>query len=175
MRDWLSTDLVQQAKRGNQEAYTELIRRHSKHVFAVCMGVLGDAHEAEDLTQEVFITAYREMNRLRKEEQFQQWLDKIAKNRCIDWLRRKSKMKQIIDDKKYIAEDRPVEFESLNDALGQIDEMYRLPLTLFYFEGQDCQKVGKALGVGTATARTRISRARKLLRDILSRQEGQNG
>lgn len=135
MRDWLSTELVQQAKRGNQKAYCELMRRNSNHVYAVCIGILGDTHEAEDITQDVFVKAYKEIRSLKKDGFFQQWISKIAKNLCYDWLRKTVKTRQALEDKQQITEDSPVEAENLKEALKDLDESYRTPLMLYYFEG----------------------------------------
>lgn len=164
-----------EAKRGDHSAYNELVKRYLKYIFAVCMGVLGDCHDAEDLTQDVFIKGFQELRTLKKDEQFQHWLGRIAKNLCVDHIRGNIKMRQVLEQQSNIAADSPRDMKQLREAISELDEVYRTTLMLYYFEGRDCHYVSKVLGVETSTVRTRLSRARQHLREILSRKEAQNG
>src|SRR5687768_9203764 len=80
-------DLVESARRGDVAAFGELVRRHQGQVIAVAISILGDRAEAEDLAQETFIRASRNLDLLADPEKFPRWVRRIAFGVCIDWLR----------------------------------------------------------------------------------------
>src|SRR5438105_13690821 len=93
MRD-SDQDLVALAQRGNRAAFEELVRRTSRLVYARLFLETGDPHEAEDLTQETYLQAFRALGRLQKPEQFRSWLCTIADNARIDAARRENRQKR---------------------------------------------------------------------------------
>lgn len=173
MRDRLSTDLIAEAKKGNKAAYAELMRRHLNQVFAICLGQLGDIHDAEDLTQEVFIKAFTEIHNLKKDEQFKPWLNQIARNKCFDFFRDKARTRGALNERgSDNKQEIPQNFDALRDAVEKLDAEYREPLALYYFQDQDCNQVAQTLGIKPATVRTRLSRAKQKLRELLGKRGG---
>jgi RNA polymerase sigma factor (sigma-70 family) len=170
LRDRLSKDLIAEVKKGGKAAYAELVRRHSNNVFAICLGQLGDIHDAEDLTQEVFIKAYREIQSLKTDEQFKPWLNQIARNQCVDLIRGRIRMRRVLNERGSEKPVIPEKFDALTDAIEKLDEDYRKPLALYYFQKQDCNQVAQTLGLAPATVRTRLSRARQMLRELLGKR-----
>lgn len=173
MREFSVEKLVMEAKRGSREAYGELVRRYSRYIFAVCMGVLGDGHDAEDVAQEVLLKGFRQIGSLKEDGKFRQWMTKMAKNECVDYIRDKVKMRETAKNQDLQkSQARPCSnMEKLKEAILLLEEHYRLPLMLYYFEGKDCMNVAECLGEEVATIRTRLTRARNQLRAILSRKE----
>ncbi len=147
MREHLSTDLIAEAKKGNKAAYAELIRRHSNSVFAICLGQLGDIHDAEDIVQEVFIKAYTEIRKLKKDEQFKPWLNQIARNKCVDLIRGRIRTRQALNEQGSEKQRLPEKFETLTDAIEKLGEDYRKPLALYYFQDQDCNQVAQTFDI----------------------------
>ena len=82
--------LVQQAQAGDGTAYETLIIRHYRRVYGVCLGIVADPHEAQDLSQETMLQGFVKIGRLRQAEHFQRWLIEIAQNLCFDWLRKRN-------------------------------------------------------------------------------------
>src|SRR5438309_10414529 len=80
-------ELVEAARQGETSAFGELVRRHQKQVFAVAFALVGDAAEAEDLAQETFIRASRNLDLLADPGKFWAWVRRIAFGVCVDWLR----------------------------------------------------------------------------------------
>src|SRR5579863_2196417 len=89
--------LVARAQRGEKAAFEELVRRTTRLVFAGVYLETGDTHHAEDLLQETFLTAYRNLGQLTEPAKFRSWLLRIAQNRAIDAARRRQRQKQQLD------------------------------------------------------------------------------
>lgn len=163
----------------DQSAYTVLVKEYSARVFGVCFGMLGNTHDAEDLTQQAFLKGFLDIRRLKRLECFGPWITRIAKNLCLDFMREQKRKKRTLDNKtRDIAIDHAIHrgsnnrLSKLQSALMQLDEKYRLPLMLYYFDGQNARSVATKLDISPAAALTRISRARKQLRTIISTQGG---
>ena len=89
---------VMEARRGNPDAFTELVRRFQGPVFRYAYGMLGDRQEAEDAAQETFIKAYRSLSGLGSDYAFASWIMKIANHACVDRLKRRKKERQAVRD-----------------------------------------------------------------------------
>lgn len=166
--------LVATSRGGDREAYAELVRRYSKRVLAVCYGFVGGVEDAEDLAQETLLKGYRKIARLRDGAKFGPWITRIARNTCLDHLRRKPRAEIALAD----PPDRPdprsavkPDLIDLKDAIRRLPEEYRVPLLSYYFNGCDTNHIAEALGVSRATVHTRLSRARRELRRMLDDEE----
>jgi RNA polymerase sigma-70 factor (ECF subfamily) len=189
----MDEELVAQCQRGTREAYAELVRRHSRLVFAVCLGILGDVSDSEDAGQEVLIRGFTRIGDLREGTLFSTWITRIARNHCVDLLRETIRRRELLarelgrsatgSEPPALFQDRARErsrsgdprYDGLRLALGGLHEKYRMPLTLYYFEGRSTQKVAEALEISEAGVLTRLSRARKELRKQLARMDGSDG
>src|SRR5262245_22820239 len=87
MRDATDAELVHAARQGEVSALGELVRRHQKQVFALAFSLVGDVAEAEDLAQEAFLRASRNLDLLADPQKFAAWVRRVAFGVCIDWLR----------------------------------------------------------------------------------------
>jgi RNA polymerase sigma-70 factor, ECF subfamily len=157
--------------------YTELVRKYSAHVFAICFSMLASREDAEDITQQAFLKGFTDIKQLRDSDKFGVWITQIAKHMCLDFLRRrklnKIALKQIAaDDIKDESDCDRDKYSRLESALAELTEEYRLPLMLYYFNGQSTKNIAEALDQTVATAQTRLSRARKKLRQLLSTKGG---
>jgi RNA polymerase sigma-70 factor (ECF subfamily) len=163
-------ELVSASLAGDGSAYAELVKQHAHRVFAVCLGVLCNVEDAEDMVQETFIRAHNQLGRLRDREQFSSWTRKIAHNLCVDYIRRESKRK-IVEAAQDRSEVKTGDHYDLQKAIMQLAEEYRIPLLLYYFDGRSTDSVAKTLQLSSAGVRTRLSRARKELRNLLAKKE----
>jgi RNA polymerase sigma-70 factor (ECF subfamily) len=167
--------LVAQARKGDQAAFEQLVRRHQRYVFNVAYRVLDDAFEAEDVTQEAFVRAWRGLTGFREQARFTTWLYRITHNLCLNRLPKLRRellqvepLEDILDD---AAPAPPDLFEaqeqmaSLHAELERMPEKYRLVLSLRYLQHLSYEEIATALGVPLGTIKTHIHRARRLLAD----------
>ena len=150
-------------------------------MFGLSARFARDAHELEDLCQEIFIQAYRKLDAFRGESPFEHWLTRIAVRKCYDLLRRTRHERQanisleaahgfVEDDAaKREAQAREVR-ETIHRALAMLSPDERLVLTLLELEEQPVREIAAATGWSEANVRTRAFRARATLKQILLQQ-----
>jgi RNA polymerase sigma-70 factor (ECF subfamily) len=160
-------NLVASCRTGDRAAYANLVRTHCGRVFAICFGVLGNRHDAEDAAQQTFLRGLMHVRSLRHNDRFGPWIAQIARNQCLDVIRRRKHPASPPTDP---GDERidPDDCRRLEAALSRLSEDYRVPLLLFYFDGRSTASIAETLGVSQATIQTRLSRARKQLRDLLA-------
>ncbi len=165
--------LVRASCSGHRQAYTELVRRYSKRVFAVCLGLLGEEHAAEDAAQDTLLKGFTMISHLRSGQKFASWIATIARNTCVDIIRKRQRERTVLAEKEDIEQSLASSQEApdLQAALGRLPEQYRVPLMLYYFNGQSAQSVAQTLDLSESIVCTRLSRARKQLRSILASSE----
>ena len=164
--------LVTASRNGDRQAFADLVRRHSRRVYAVCMGILGDTTESDDIAQEAFVKGFSSIGTLRSAESFGPWITHIARNLCRDHIRVSARRRELIEQRMHDQQPGAADYSSLHEALAELPEQYRTPLMLFYFDGKSAKRLAEELDMSHAGACTRLSRARRELRRILERQAG---
>lgn len=167
--------LVGRCKGGEKDAYGILVKRYARDVFAVCLGVLGNVADAEDCAQEAFVRGFVEIGKLRDESGFRPWILRIARNLCIDLVRRRKVGRDALQKQIKVREESGEDYSVLEAAISRLDEKYREVLIMYYFDGQSTDYLAQKLQIAPATVLSRLSRARRMLRDILRRQGDSNG
>ncbi len=182
--------LVLKAQGGDRAAFEELVRRSCRLVFARLYLETGDAHRAEDLSQETLLRAYRAPAELRQPGQFRSWLLTIAQNVLTDAGRRDARQKRAEPPRAGVGAlagvpgpEPPPEEEAARsemrarvlDGLRALPEEYRLPLTLRYLAGADYQTIATQLGLSNGSLRGLLHRGLKLLRARLGPEFGGPG
>lgn len=165
-------ELVAACQRGDERAYAVLVSRHARGILALSMGLLGRVDDAEDATQEALLRGLARIDQLREPEQFRVWIMGIARNVCIDLLRRRKRTRGALAGVRHQGRSDPADHAELERALEQLAEKYRLPLMLYYFDGRSTERIAEALGLTNAGVRTRLSRARRELRGLLDKDMG---
>jgi RNA polymerase sigma factor (sigma-70 family) len=160
-----------------QTAFVELVNRHGKMVHGVALRVLSDHHEAQDVAQAAFLILTRKASGLCKAESVGGWLHKVAWRVALDVQRSRRSRQQ---REEVAMHEQPAAVAAnpdtglfraeLDAALNQLPERYRQPLVLFHLEGGSLDEVGRMLGLNPNTLRTRLARARELLRKKLVRR-----
>lgn len=175
MDGYSDENLVMASRKGDKSAYALLVRRHYKHVFVACLGVVGNVEDAEDVMQEAMLKGFMRLGKLRNSSQFGPWITKIARNLCINLVRRTRRSKQIIAGNAM----RPARQQRRNDRLRQaIEDLpleIRQPLVMYYFDGRSVQSVANDLDVSTSAVYSRLRCAIKELHRLLARQGDKNG
>ncbi len=169
-------ELVHAARRGDKRAFVEIVARHQAMVCGIALGILGDFAASEDAAQEAFLTAWRKFHDLREPERLRAWLAQVARNSALGHLRR-TRRHDSLETAPILADESPgpdeaaaIEEEAalVRESLAKLDETYRLPLILFYREGQSVRAVADALGLSEDAVKQRLARGREMLRDRLS-------
>ncbi len=164
-------DLVTAACRADRAAYAGLVRRHYDHVFLVCLGVLGNVHDAEDAAQDAMIKGFERIGQLREGAQFGGWIVAIARNLSINLLRKRK-----MTEKALSAEEsrrrRPGRStrEDLQEAVAQLPWDLRLPLVMYYYDGQNVKAVAEKLEISTSGVYQKLRTAIRELHEVLTTQ-----
>ena len=170
MNDRSDENLVVACGAGNRGAYELLIKRHYKRIFLICLGILGNVHDAEDIAQDTMLKGYVQIGTLRDGSQFGPWVSKIAKSRCINLIRRKGRAKKIVAERATHANPSVTGNESLQLAVEQLPQEIRLPLVMYYFDGQSVKTVAERLDMSRSGIYMRLRTAVEELHNLLVRQ-----
>lgn len=185
----LDGQAVDAVKTGDIERYRELVERYERKVYAIAWCRLGDADLAEEATQEAFIKGYRRLRLLNHGEKFAAWIAAIARNVAINLgLRRRSELRKrqrwalalsisegvgtgATDPSPGEDADRA---ETLQQTLAALPAQHRECLALFYLQGKSVAEAASLLGISEAAFKTRLHRARGLMRERLEAQLGES-
>ena len=160
--------LVACCQKGDKGAYTGLVNAHVGRIFAVCLAMVGNRHDAEDLAQQTLLRGFMQIGSLRNSERFGGWVVQIARNLCRDAIRRRRPSVVSVRPNKDGVHEDSESHRHLEAALGSLSQDYRMPLLLFYFNGRSTKSIAETLGISQAAVQTRLSRARRKLRDLLT-------
>lgn len=162
-------------------AFDALYREHYGRVHGLCRRLLGQAADAEDATQEVFVRAYRSFGRYRPEDPFGPWIGAIAGNYCIDVLRGRQRKQDLFSDEAEVEPEsdpqengiapliRAHDAQAINRAVEALPEQYRLPIVLAYYSDASYDQIAEALGITRNHVGVLLLRAKKKLREQLTR------
>lgn len=167
-------DLVRSCLSDAPEAFSEIVSRYQTLVCSVTYNATGSLSRSEDLAQEVFVTAWKELRQLREPEKLRAWLCGIARRLTANTQRREGRepvcAAEELQDEHHTSGPGPAEQTISREeesilwrSLEQIPETYREPLILFYRENQSVERVAAALELTEDAAKQRLSRGRKLL------------
>ncbi len=159
---------------GDEEVFSELVRRHKEKVRNIIYLTLSDRDVVDDIAQDVFITVYRSIKNFRFESQFTTWLYRVTVNKCKDHLRRKN-IRRIVLPFRDTKEDPGYEFspessdtkEIVRHAISKLPDKMRIPLLLKDIEGFSYQEIAETMQCEIGTVKSRIFRAREGLKKIL--------
>ena len=172
MIDDYEQKLVSACQNGDKSAYEGLVKTYSRRVFGICIGILGNKDDAEDISQQVLLKGFRDINQLKDGSRFGGWLSTIAKNLCVDFLRRQKSRPKGLCRWVQLKDSDVKDYKELEMALADLPQQYRLALMLYYFDGRSIKNIAETLDISVASAQTRLSRARKKLRKLLEAKGG---
>lgn len=182
------------AQEGNMEALAALVERHKGRVYRTLYRVIGNAQDAEDLAQEVFLKLFRSLNSYRGDAAFTTWLHRLTLNVAFDWLRaRKRRPLTVPLEPPGETAGEPIPLpaspaegpeetalrgerrEQLRQAIEALAPEYREVVLLYHFHHLSYQQIGDRLDLPVRTVETRLYRARAQLRKRLMAMEGGDG
>ena len=173
----LQVELVEQCKANDRNAQLQLYRQYCNGMFAVAMRFLRNKSDAEDVLQDAFIKAFQHIDQYKGEVTFGAWLKRIVVNGCIDFLKsQKQRLVELNEGHLHNTEDDTWEVEDdidLNEvkyAITQLPEKYRYVVQLFLVEGYDHNEIAGILDISETASRTRLTRGKGKLRELLSKK-----
>ena len=180
-------ELISQVQRGRTDLFYELVRPYERRVYAAALAILRNEADAEDTVQEAMLKALANLQQFRAESRFSTWLIQITVNEALMRRRReRTRMTEAIEDNRdeegeYTPRDfadwREIPSEALErkevrqklaEALASLDQKYREVFVLRDMEQLNIQETAEALGISVASVKTRLLRARLMLRDLLA-------
>lgn len=167
-------DLVAACLRGENNAYAELGKTYARRLYAICLDVVWNSEDAEDLVQEALVRGFTELSSLKDHSRFGPWIAAIAGNLSRDLLRKRMNEKGTVAAPADCPDGSPERFIDLRQALRELPETHRTPLLLFYFDGHSAASVGAVLGISPGAVHQRLCRARRELRRLLENREVRN-
>jgi RNA polymerase sigma-70 factor (ECF subfamily) len=167
--------LVRRCLRGEAEAIRLLIGRFQAEVYGLCVRLLHHRHDAEDVTQEVFLRVFRSLRGWDPSRPLKPWVMSIAVNRCRTWLGQRARRPESVD---YLqdtvpgraADDAGELLHEIRAALGELRVEYRTVFVLFHEQGQPYEDIALALGRPVGTIKTWLHRARLEILERLRRR-----
>ena len=166
--------LVMRATGGDLNAFEQLVRQFQRRVYGFAYQHLRDFDEAYDLTQEIFVKLFRNLTRYDPARPFEPWFWKLAANTTINYRRKRvpTPTDQPADRPIPGAESAAMAHDpALVDALAQLDPAYRLPVLLHYYADLPLEQVAQSLNLTVPAIKSRLHRARAMLRNTLAESE----
>ena len=169
-----TTPQIARARAGDAGAFADLYQQHYRRVYALCLRMTADAGRAEDLTQDTFVQAWRNLGSYQGDAQFSTWLHRIAVNtvltqgrrrgRWFDWLKTMPEASQELVS----AADQPESMLDLESAISRLPERARQVFVLVDIEGYTHREAAETLKMAVGTSKAHLFHARSLLKEILS-------
>ena len=181
-------DLIARVQRGQNELFYELVKPYERRVYAAALAILRNESDAEDVAQEAMLKAFANIRQFRAEARFSTWLIQITVNEAL--MRRRRERTVVMEGIDAQRDDDGIDYaprdfadwreipsealerkevrQRLGEALGMLDRKYREVFVLRDMEQLNIQETAEALGISVASVKTRLLRARLMLRDLLA-------
>jgi len=174
-------ELARAAAGTNMQAFEELYKRHHRRVYAVCLRMLQNASEAEDLTQDVFIQLYRKIGSFRGDSAFTTWLHRMTVNQVLMHFRKRTVKYEKVTDEGETPDQivsgtadpgrmRVVDKIALENAIDQLPKGYKNVFVLHDVEGFEHEEVARILGCSVGTSKSQLHKARLKLQKLLQKK-----
>ena len=178
----INAPLVERCRLGDRRAQAEIYKRYSKAMFNASLRITGDYAEAEDVLQESFLSAFRELHSYKGDSSFGSWLKRIVINKSINCLRNRRLQLVTLGEQHDAASPEATDYgpeseevhwraDVLRRCVQDLPDGYRVVLSLYLLEGYDHAEIAGILGITESTSKSQYSRARKKLL-ALARQRG---
>lgn len=174
-------ELAQSAAKGDMVAFEEIYQRHHRRVYSICLRMLQNAYEAEDLTQDVFIQLYRKIGSFRGDSAFTTWLHRMTVNQVLMHFRKRNVKyektteegetpDQVVTGTADPEKMRVVDKIALENAIDQLPDGYKNVFVLHDVEGFEHEEVARILGCSVGTSKSQLHKARLKLRKLLKKK-----
>lgn len=181
------TQLIARAQQGDEQAFAALLEAHKRRVYSLCLRMLGNPTEAEDLTQEAFLQLFRKIGTFRGESAFSTWLHRLSVNVVLMHLRKKG-INQISLDETENSQGEPVKRDygdddrrlvgsidrlGLNRAIAELPPGYRTVFILHDVEGYEHNEIAEIMNCSIGNSKSQLHKARLKLREWFQQRQRQ--
>src|SRR4030067_1131859 len=167
-------DRVERPRRGEVDAYGELVRRYQTSVFNVCYRMMGEHQEAEDLAQDAFLRGYRRLGTFDAQRTFGPWIRRGAANLGLNSLQKRAPVRLTLDEEHddpidveqpdpAVAHERADQSQRLRQALQDLPPHYRAVIEVRHYQELSYEEMAQTLGVSLSDVKSHLFRARRLL------------
>ncbi len=158
-------ELIQAAQEGDCDAFLELLKSHDRQIMSVIYRMSGDLYDREDLYQEIFLHCFQSIKSFRARSSLRTWLYRVALNRCIDYMKKKPLVREVVDEagpsKDWV---RAEKLRDVERAMARLKGHQRTCFFLHYIEGWKIREIREVLCIQEGTIKSHLSRARKKIR-----------
>ncbi len=170
---------------GRAQPFEELFQLHHRRVYSLCLRMIGNSTEAEDLTQDVFVQVFRKLGSFRGESAFTTWLHRLTVNQVLMHFRKNYVTKEqltedgempvgIMLDRNRFNRSPVLDRLALHEAIAQLPHGYRMVLVLHDVEGLEHSEIASLLGCSIGTSKSQLHRARMRMRLLLKQRTHPN-
>lgn len=158
---------IQEGKEGCISAFEFIIERFKNRIFTVCYRIIGNIEDAKDISQDTFIEIFMKLKTLHDPRKFSVWIYKIAVNKSINFLRKRSRVLIFSNADSFVTEEKNRDItkrDTINFLLSRLTPDYRTVLVLFYIEGKTAREIASILDITESAVKMRLKRAREKLK-----------
>ena len=162
---------IKRAKKGDIEAFINLMDINKTYMYKVAKSILNNNEDIADAIQETILSCYKNIEKLKEIKYFKTWMTRILINKCNALLK---KNKKIMNLDMEITEDLKIEESyklDLKESINNLDSDLKIIVILYYYEDMSIKDISESLNIPQGTIKSRLSRARKRLKEILSINE----
>jgi len=173
----IHAEIIDRCIKGDQKAFYEIYNLYAKAMFNTCFRIIGNQEVAEDVLQEAFVNAFKNIRSYQGKAAFGAWLKKIVVNKAISYLRKQQlELVQLENhvEPKYETEiddmDLPLKAETIREAIRKLPNGFRVVFSLYLLEGYDHKEISEILEISESTSKSQYNRAKKKLKEILKKE-----
>lgn len=171
----IAPELVEACRRGDAEAFETLVRQTHRTLYGLVYRIVGNAEDAADVTQDVYIRVWRSLKAFRGDASLGTWLHRVATNAAITHLKRRGRLAEPVEEwmEERLTtrddEDARLSANEVERALERLPDSYRVVVVLKDAYGLSCEEIGRQVGITEGAVKVRLFRARrKLAQDLLA-------
>lgn len=169
------TAIIERCKEGDRKAQFELYQQYSKAMYNICVRIINNLEEAEDILQEAFLSAFKNLHQFNGSSSFGAWLKKIVVNHSINHVKKRrlelvemeeGRVADLIEEEEQDI-DLILNIDRIREAIQLLPDGYRIVFSLYLLEGYDHKEISQILSIGESASKSQYSRAKKKLKEIL--------
>lgn len=168
--------LIEECKSNNKRAQIELYRKYNQGMYNVAMRLLRNEENANDIIQESFLSAFKNIHQFKGEVTFGAWLKKIVIHKCLNYLKKKEFNVVTLDDSYNLSLEKEEDnwdfdtslvLEDIKNCIDKLPSKYRYVVMLYLIEGYDHEEISEILNISVIASRSRLMRGKNKLRQLL--------
>lgn len=160
-----------------EQKINQLYLEYKNRIYRLALGYVKDSYLAEDLSHEILVKCYLKSEKFKGDCSFHTWMNKIASNHCIDFLRKNYRQRDLLHDNLevftsdviYSAESEAItncDHQELRNKLSHLSSKYKDVIILYYFKQLSMKEIANQLNINLSTVKTRLFRAKKMLKEM---------